>query len=537
MSLLRPFTLSVILASLFVLSGLAAPPAAAQPDVSGDWEGQLTQLPGGTQSKFYFRISLRQSGGQLEGSSRIELIGQPQYYALMDVTGSIDGETLRFAEGRILEQVPEPGTRWCVKSAELRYTVANGVAALVGDWISPGCAPGSIRLDRSIPAEPAPPQQPTAQPGPPPQPSGPIAEIVRVDPSQANLGQPIFVDFQVNGANFPQCDQTFRAPVRVMLVFDTSGSMGNSNLMEPARNAANSFIDLLDPAQDEIGLLSFSDQLQIEQAPSRDYDAVRSKLGALTPGGGTNTSDAIAQARSALGTAGTADFVQPVILLLTDGLPDDPAGAISAARDASANGAIVLAINAGDLSGEPILQQMVQDPATDYFFAPTPQDLQGTFERAFQTFDRLALVGIDVVVSEQLVEGYAPVPGSLSPEDGQIVGNTIEWRLSSLARRDQPAFSYSVLPLVTGSPPFSAGQQVIYTDCNRSSQRIQAPVSDRSAVPVTDPAGLPFSATPRNQPYLGPEARPQPWLWAGIGLLVVLALSAGWWLLASRRKG
>lgn len=363
-----------------------------------------------------------------------------------------------------------------------------------------------------------------------------IAEIVRVDPSDATLGQPIVVDFQVNGANFPACDQTFRAPVRVLLVFDRSGSMQINTLLAPAQGAANIFIDLLDASQDEIGLLSFSGDFRLDQMPTKNYVDVRNKLAGLSAGGGTSTGSAIQEATRILGADQGANLIQPVILLLTDGMPDDADSAIAAAHAANDAGIIVLAINAGYSAGEPILRQMVQNPATDYFFAPTPADLEIKFAEAIKTFERLALVGTSVSIVERFADGYVPVAGSIVPEDGQIVGNTIEWRLPRLARRDTVVFSYRVQPATLDGRPFSTGQQVAYTDCNNAAQSLIAPVSRRSAVSVIDPATLTFGSTPRNQSFLGPEDRPQTWLRLGLGMLSVAVLGSILWLLTRRRR-
>lgn len=531
----------------FVYPMYAAP--AAIPDLSGTWEGRLFQDPGGTQDDFVFRMELSQHGDGVEGTSRIEVPGQPQYYAVMTLQGHVDASGFTFDEQTIVEQNPEPNTRWCVKHSTLALTTKEGRQSLEGSWTAPDCSPGQLTVSRAAPlnsvtlaptaasqsiaAQPPTPTDVLAQPAAP---GGPVARIVGIDPSRATLGQPIVVDLNVSGANFPQCDQTFRAPVRVMLVMDASGSMGLSNLVEPAHQAALTFVGLLDTQQDEVGLMQFSDGVDVLQKPTRDFDAVRAQIVNVGSDSGTNTTGAIVEASQLLlSSQDTSSVFQPVILLLTDGRPNDSTSAIQAAKDAIAKGILVLTVNAGDTGGESVLQQMVQNPATDYFFAPSAADLQGAFEQAFKTFERLALAGINVEVTERLAPGFIADTTSLDPADGKVEGNTIVWQRARLGRNEQVSFSYRILPATGAAANLSEGQLVSYDDCNKQRQQINNPPGDQGVVSVSDPAPLSFPTVELTKPFVSATSRPSPWIWVGIWSAIVVVASIVAWLVLRRR--
>ena len=76
----------------------------------------------------------------------------------------------------------------------------------------------------------------------------------------------------------------------IVLLADVSGSMQATDVL-PARiyaavNAMHQFIDVL-PANNKVGLVTFSDKVDILHAPTTDHAAVDSALDVLSPEGGT----------------------------------------------------------------------------------------------------------------------------------------------------------------------------------------------------------------------------------------------------------
>ncbi len=106
----------------------------------------------------------------------------------------------------------------------------------------------------------------------------------------------------------------------IILVIDTSGSMSGSKLTA-AKSAANSFIDtLLKPGNTttNIGLVSFETTVTLESGLTNDAASLKTKVNALTAGGGTFTQAGVKQAEAMLANS-TADHKH--IVLLSDGEP------------------------------------------------------------------------------------------------------------------------------------------------------------------------------------------------------------------------
>ena len=93
-------------------------------------------------------------------------------------------------------------------------------------------------------------------------------------------------------------------PIRAILVFDTSSSMQGAKI-ERLRAAAESFLDRLRP-QDEVALVSFSDEITWRTQLTADRALVRRGIESLLPRGSTSAFDALftalVQPRSSLRT-------------------------------------------------------------------------------------------------------------------------------------------------------------------------------------------------------------------------------------------
>jgi uncharacterized repeat protein (TIGR01451 family) len=118
-------------------------------------------------------------------------------------------------------------------------------------------------------------------------------------------------------------------PVAVMLVIDTSGSMGaeyenETGVMHSAlyyiKNAANTFIDQMDLTNDTIGITSFASTATLNQGLTHNDTAAKNSINSLTYNGFTNTGEGIRIAQQEL-TENCPPNATPIILLFTDGLP------------------------------------------------------------------------------------------------------------------------------------------------------------------------------------------------------------------------
>jgi len=128
-----------------------------------------------------------------------------------------------------------------------------------------------------------------------------------------------------------------RNRANVVLVIDVSGSMSATDVapsrLDAAISAGEQFVQGM-PSNWKAGLIAFSEQPLLLQAPTDDRSAVAEALGTLTAAGGTGTGDAVDMAID-VGRAGNAERVgqaltekdnlenpsQSVIVLLSDGRP------------------------------------------------------------------------------------------------------------------------------------------------------------------------------------------------------------------------
>ena len=125
-------------------------------------------------------------------------------------------------------------------------------------------------------------------------------------------------DFRVYDDGAPQPIRHFsneRVPVSLGIVLDTSGSMEGIK-MRSARSALNRFLfDLLGP-EDEIFLVSFNADPDLEHGWTRDRDSLSRALGRIRPRGGTALYDAVAEA---VAMAETGTHRKKAVVIISDG--------------------------------------------------------------------------------------------------------------------------------------------------------------------------------------------------------------------------
>ena len=146
-------------------------------------------------------------------------------------------------------------------------------------------------------------------------------ETVTIDVSVTRGGAPVTGlearHFVVRDNGTPQViDRVMydEVPLHLLLVFDTSSSVGDGGL-RALTEAAGALLDALKPA-DHVGLVTFSESVDVRVPPTAQHERVRTALRAGTPGGPTAWRDAL--------FVGTQLFeprldTRRVVLLLTDG--------------------------------------------------------------------------------------------------------------------------------------------------------------------------------------------------------------------------
>jgi hypothetical protein len=98
-------------------------------EISGHWAGTLSQYPGGLQRLYPFQMDLLQLGNTVTGTSRID--GDNGIFAVIQLTGTVEGNTFRFSESSIVAQRIVTGF-WCLKNGTLFFSSGPSGDALIG---------------------------------------------------------------------------------------------------------------------------------------------------------------------------------------------------------------------------------------------------------------------------------------------------------------------------------------------------------------------------------------------------------------------
>ncbi len=129
---------------------------ASGQDMSGEWNGILKQEAGGAATAYYFSLHLSQKGNIITGTSKVNFIDKPNYFAIMELKGSFDGQYLEFTEIKIKEQQTFSGLEWCLKKAKLKFTIKKDGFCIEGTWggntlSNAICTPGTMTLCKIVP--------------------------------------------------------------------------------------------------------------------------------------------------------------------------------------------------------------------------------------------------------------------------------------------------------------------------------------------------------------------------------------------------
>lgn len=195
----------------------------------------------------------------------------------------------------------------------------------------------------------------------------------------------------------------FETRTDVVLVLDMSTSMyrptrGNRTKHEAAVDAAHTFVGLMRFApdtngrRDRVGVVGFNNDAWIGTHLTSDRAAVDGALDGLARGikEGTRLDLAIAQGQAVLDATPRAPGIDPVLILLTDGLPNrvpTPEGGgrqedtvLAAASAAKAAGTRLFAVGLGETGDvfESLLAGAASGPG-DFFMAPDGEDLAGIY--------------------------------------------------------------------------------------------------------------------------------------------------------------
>ena len=200
-----------------------------------------------------------------------------------------------------------------------------------------------------------------------------------------------------------------RPPLRVALALDRSGSMAGHKLAVALR-CARWLAERLRPV-DELALVTFDGHVRL-LAPLARVDArhIRAALASVGPGGQTNLSGGWLRGLGELVDA-PAEGVRKIVLL-TDGLANQGITSredlVSMARRARNEGVSTSTIGFGEGFDEDLLRDMADAGGGSTYFAATPDDAPGIFERELE--------GLTKVVAQNVTLEVRPGP------DVEVVG-------------------------------------------------------------------------------------------------------------------
>lgn len=132
---------------------LASFQLVAQGEVSGYWEGELTQDEGGYRSSYKFEMFIIQQGDKITGRSYVFV---DDIYAQMEIKGNLhSGLLLMITDMNIIDDKISEGMEWCLKTYQLVRKVKAQQLILEGRWQGKtsfsSCIPGKITLRKVEP--------------------------------------------------------------------------------------------------------------------------------------------------------------------------------------------------------------------------------------------------------------------------------------------------------------------------------------------------------------------------------------------------
>lgn len=159
-----------------------------------------------------------------------------------------------------------------------------------------------------------------------------------------------------------------RTGLDVSLVLDRSGSMDGEKI-EAAKDGARFLVDQL-TGVDRSGLVSYDDDVRLDQTLTSEHGETREAVAGLTPGGTTATGDAIDLAHDDLEDNGRAGAA-PTMVVLTDGHTNEGPHPVPEAEEAKADGVEIYAIGLGPKVDENVLEDIASSPTDEHYFHPS----------------------------------------------------------------------------------------------------------------------------------------------------------------------
>jgi hypothetical protein len=249
-------------------------------------------------------------------------------------------------------------------------------------------------------------------------------------------------------------------PVDVVLVLDSSSSMGRENKIDAAKDAARQFIARMDRQTDRVAIVSYTSSAVTYQSLTHDLAAAQQALQSFDANDNTVIWSGLSEAVARL--AERRPDASASIVLLSDGLDSRPNDTERLATEIKAQGICIYTISLGSDADRALMERIASLPSHHYV-APSAAALSVIYQAIRQRIAKSVATNILVFISWNQ-QALDLVDGSLSPA-GVTNGNHITWTVQSIAAGQEQAFSFRVRPLSPGTYPASLSAGVVYYAC------------------------------------------------------------------------
>ncbi len=269
------------------------------------------------------------------------------------------------------------------------------------------------------------------------------------------------VTITVTGAG---SEETLGNPLDVVFAIDSTGSMDWNDPSGLRRTAAKNFVDKMDAARDQGGVVSWDSQIDFTYGLTSDFPTLKSYIDMVDAYGDTNLNVGLFSAINMLDLNTRIGPSNETIIFLSDGdgiynksgTPESPAD------DAASKGYVVYTIGLKITPGsqaETDLMDIATTTGGQYFSSPDASSLDAIFSLIFDAFvENTIPYNVDVI---EVTKGYIIDEGSFNPAPNSVVTvadiTTITW--------------LNIGMLNDGNPDLSPDETVILSFNAKSNQK------------------------------------------------------------------
>lgn len=262
--------------------------------------------------------------------------------------------------------------------------------------------------------------------------------IQRDDPTEGSQN----IHYTITVRNEAECAQI---PVDTILVFDKSGSM--RDLISDAKQAGITFIDRLDFAEDQAGIVTYNETAFLNQTLTNSQTDLVNAINSIYASGMTNIGDGIETATNELTSSRHNTAATPVIIIFTDGRANRPGNVnprqytIKKATEAKDAGIRIISIAYGTYADQDLMQQIASPGIDNYFWAETGIDMIRIYQAIAENLQGDSpdtQVSIDLSHIENIIDLESISSG------GSLAYGELNWNLGTLQCQETAFLEFSL---------------------------------------------------------------------------------------------